>query len=91
MNGPEVEPDFGAVSQAGGLGHAIGALMTFVLVLAVLMLIISAIAWAIASAIGNYQGAARARAGLWVAVAASVICGGGIAWLNFLITTGHSL
>lgn len=86
-----VSPDFDAVASSAELGQIVGALMTIVLVLAVLMLVICAIAWGISSATGNYHGVARARTGVLVAALAAASCGAGIAWANFLIATGETL
>ena len=87
----DVFPDFGAVGADAELRAVIGALLTFVLVIAVLMLIVSAIVWAVASANGNYQAATRARTGLFVALGAAVLAGGGVAWVNWLIDLGSTL
>ena len=45
----EVFPDFGAVGGASELKSVVGALLTFVLIIAVLMMIISGVTWALAS------------------------------------------
>jgi len=86
-----VGPDFGAVGTTGTLAEIVGALLTVVLVVSVLMLAVCAIGWAAASASGNYQALARARAGLGVAIGSAVLAGGGVTWLNFLLRTGASL
>lgn len=86
-----VFPDFGAVGAATVFGQVIGALLTFVLVFAVLLLIISAIGWGIASSHGNYRTARKARNGLLVALGAATLAGAGIAWANFLLTLGSRL
>ncbi|WP_022883677.1 DUF6112 family protein [Glaciibacter superstes] len=86
-----VFPDFGGVGAAGDLRSVIGALLMFVLVIAVLMLIVSAITWAIASPNGNHHVAAKARAGLFVSVGTAALAGAGVAWLNFLIDIGNTL
>lgn len=91
MRYADVTPDFGAVAASGELGQIIGALMTIVLVLSVMMLLISAAAWAVSASAGNYQGAARGRMGVLVSVLTALIAGGGIAWANFLISTGEQL
>lgn len=87
----DVTPDFGAVAASDELGRIIGALMTIVLALAVLMLLASAAVWAISASTGNYQGASRGRMGVLVAVLTALAAGGGIAWANFLIATGEQL
>lgn len=86
-----VFPDFGALDGAGQLQAAIGALLTIVLIIAVLMLIVCAVTWAVSSAHGNYQAATKARTGLFVALGAAALAGAGVAWLNFLLDVGASL
>lgn len=86
-----VFPDFSGVGGANDLRSIIGALLMFVLIAAVLMLIISAIIWAIAASTGNYQTSTKARAGVFVAVAAAALAGAGVAWVNFLIGVGARL
>lgn len=49
-----VFPDFDGLGGIGDLRAVVGALLTLVLIVAVLMLIVSAIVWAIATAHGNY-------------------------------------
>ena len=60
-----VFPDFGAVGGRDLILQVLGALLTVVLIFAVLMLLVSAIVWAIAAVHGNYQGASRGRIGSW--------------------------
>lgn len=86
-----VGPDFGAVGASGPLAEVVGALLTMVLVVSVAMLVVCAIGWAIASTSGNYQALARARGGLWVAIGAAALAGGGVTWMNFLLRTGGAL
>ncbi|MFV0307075.1 MAG: DUF6112 family protein [Desertimonas sp.] len=87
----EVGPDFSAVGGSSRLAEIVGALLTIVLVLAVLMLLVCAAAWAIASSAGNYQTASRARAGLWTSIGTAVLAGAGIGWMNFLLDLGPRL
>lgn len=87
----DVFPDFGGVGGSGELRSIVGALLMFVLIIAVLMLIVCATVWAVASAHGNYQAATKARTGLWVAVGAAALAGAGVAWLNFLLGVGAQL
>lgn len=86
-----VFPDFGGVGGADDLRAIVGALLTFVLIIAVLMLIVCAIVWAISSANGNYQAATKARTGLFVALGAAALAGVGVAWMNFLLNVGTRL
>lgn len=87
----DVTPDFGAVNGAGQLAQVVGALMTIVLIVSVLMLIVSAVGWAISNSTGNWQGAQRGRVGVFVSAATAAVCGAGLAWANFLIVTGEHL
>ncbi|UOE45583.1 DUF6112 family protein [Agromyces larvae] len=84
----DIFPDFGAVGGAAELRSIVGALLMIVLVVAVLMMIISAVTWALASANGYLQTATRARIGLWVACGAAALAGVGVAWINFLLNLG---
>lgn len=86
-----VFPDFEGLDGIGELREVIGALLTFVLIIAVLMLIVCAITWAIASANGHHAAATKARIGAWTALGAAVLAGGGVAWLNWLVELGASL
>lgn len=86
-----VFPDFDGVGAAAELQSIVGALLTFVLITAVLMLIVCAIVWAISSSNGNYQSATKARTGLFVAVGAAALAGAGVAWMNFLLDLGTQL
>ncbi|MDO5671763.1 MAG: DUF6112 family protein [Actinomycetaceae bacterium] len=87
----DVYPDFGGVGAAGDLRTVIGALLMFVLIIAVLMLIVSAIIWAISSATGNPHTATKARLGAWVALGTAALAGAGVAWVNFLLGVGDRL
>jgi len=87
----DIFPDFGAVGGAAELESIAGALLTFVLIVAVLMMIISGVTWALASANGHFQTAARARIGLWLACGAAALAGAGVAWINFLLDFGSRL
>ena len=87
----DVFPDFGGVGGAADLRAIVGALLMFVLVTAVLMLIVCASIWAIASSSGNYQAATKARTGLFVALGAAALAGAGVAWVNFLLDVGAEL
>jgi hypothetical protein len=86
-----VYPDLGALAGSDVLVAVAGALLTFTLVVAVLMLIVCAIAWALAASHGNYPVAAKARTGLLVAVGGAVLAGAGVAWINWLLGVGARL
>nr|WP_075889540.1 DUF6112 family protein [Actinomyces provencensis] len=87
----DVFPDFEGLGGIGELREVIGALLTFVLIIAVLMLIVSAIIWAVASAHGNHATASKARTGILVALGTAALAGGGVAWMNWLIALGDQI
>ena len=87
----DVFPDFGGVGGVDDLRAIVGTLLMFVLIIAVLMLIVCAIIWVIASSSGNYQAATRARIGLFVAIGTAALAGSGVAWANFLLNIGTGL
>lgn len=86
-----VFPDFGAVSASGEFASVIGALLTYVLIGAVLTLLVSATIWAVASHTGSPYTAQKARIGVFVALGTAVLAGAGIAWANFLLAIGDTL
>ena len=86
-----VFPDFDGLGGIGDLRAVVGALLTFVLIVAVLMLIVSAIIWAISSSTGNPHTATKARLGAWVALGTAALAGAGVAWVNFLLDVGERL
>lgn len=88
---PMVGPDFGAVGGSSQLRSIIGALLTYGLVVAVLMVIVCAATWAIGSANGSWQTASKAKVGLLVALGGAVLTGGALAWANWLLGVGASL
>ena len=86
-----VYPNSGAVGGQSTLIAIVGALLTITLIVACLMVIVSAVAWALATAHGNYHSVAKARAGVLVAVGAAALAGAGVAWMNFLLHLGSTL
>lgn len=76
----DVFPDFGGLGGIGDLKVVIGAMLTTILVVAVPMVIISAILWAIATSAGN-PGLASAAA----------LAGCGVAWIDWLIHLGGQI
>lgn len=85
-----VGPDFGAVG-AGDLRTIVGALLTYGLVVAVLMLVISASTWAIASSSGSWHTAQKAKLGCFVAIAGATLTGAALTWANWLLDIGPHL
>lgn len=86
-----VFPDFDAVGGKAAILQVLGALLTVVLIFAVLMLLISAIVWAVASSHGNVQAASRGRTGVLVSIGGAALAGGGVAWMNFLVQVGNTV
>lgn len=86
-----VFPDFGGLDGVSDMKTVIGALLTIVLIVAVLMLIVSAIIWAISASSGNYSVASKARTGTLVALGAAALAGCAVAWVNWLISIGEQL
>lgn len=86
-----VFPDFGSMGGIGDLKVVIGAMLTIILVVAVLMIIVNAIIWAIAASFGNPGMSTKGRAGVSVALVAAALAGGGVAWINWLIYLGGQL
>lgn len=84
-----VYPDLGAVADASELRRVVGALLTYGLLTSVLMLIVCAAAWAIASSRGSWHAADKAKTGLVVSLAGAVLVGGALAWANWLIGIGN--
>lgn len=87
----DVFPDFNGLGGISDLREVIGALLTVTLIAAVLMLIVSAVVWAIASGSGNHNAVLKARAGVLVALGTAVLAGAGVAWANWLIDLGRQL
>lgn len=87
----DVYPDFDAVGGRSTLIGIVGALLTVTLIVAVLMLIISAIVWAVSSSTGNITASTRGRVGVFVSIGAAALAGAGVAWLNFLLRVGTTL
>lgn len=86
-----VGPDFGAIESSDSLSQLVGALLTYGLLIAVLMLVVCGSAWAVASAHGSWQAAVRAKAGLLVALAGAALIGGALSWANWLLDLGATL
>ena len=84
-------PDFGAVGSSSTLSHLVGALLAYGLLTAVLMVVVCAAMWALASAHGSWHAATKAKTGIVVALAGAVLTGGALAWANWLLDLGATL
>ena len=87
----DVFPDFDGLGGIGDLKEVVGALLTIVLVVAVLMVIVSAICWAFGASHGNPALASKGRVGVLVGIGAAALAGAGVAWVNWLIALGNQL
>jgi len=86
-----VGPNFGAVGGSSQLRPIVGALLTYGLIVAVLMVVVCAATWAIGSAHGSWQTAGKAKVGLFVALGGAALTGGALAWANWLLDVGATL
>lgn len=87
----DIAPDFGAVDGSGDLRSIVGALLTYGLIVAVLMLIVSATTWAIASTSGSWHTAQKAKLGCFVAIGGAALTGAALTWANWLLDIGPHL
>jgi hypothetical protein len=87
----QVSPDFGAVGGSGDLRSIVGALLMYGLIIAVLMLIVSAAAWALASGSGSWHIAQKAKVGCFVALGGATLTGSALTWANWLLGIGAHL
>ena len=86
-----VFPDFDGLGGIGDLRAVVGALLTFVLIVAVLMLIVSAIVWAYGANSSNAHLAGRGKVGVLVSCGAAIICGASVALVNFFWGVGQAV
>ncbi|KQW42701.1 hypothetical protein ASC77_23460 [Nocardioides sp. Root1257] len=86
-----VGPNFGAVGGSGQMRAIVGALLTYGLIVAVLMLVVSATTWALASGSGAWHTAQKAKTGCFVAIGGAVLTGAALTWANWLLHLGAHL
>ena len=86
-----VFPDFNGLGGIGDLRAVVGALLTFVLIVAVLMLIVSAIVWGFGANSSNPHLASRGKIGVLVSCGAAVICGASVTLINFFWNVGQQV
>lgn len=89
--GARVHPDFGALAGTGDLRRIVGALLTYGLIVAVLMLVACSATWALASHSGGWQTAQKAKAGILIALTGAVLIGAAMVWANWLLRIGAHL
>lgn len=86
-----VGPDFGAVGGAGELRSIVGALLTYGVITAVLMLVVCSATWALASHSGSWHTAQKAKVGMFVALGGAALTGAALTWANWLLGIGAHL
>ncbi|QBE48278.1 DUF6112 family protein [Leucobacter triazinivorans] len=86
-----VFPDFSGLTGISTLQEVVGAALMFVLIVSVLMLVVSAVAWGVASSAGNPQTAARGRVGVLVSLGGALMSGAAMTIVNTLISYGQTL
>jgi Family of unknown function (DUF6112) len=86
-----VSPNSNGLPGIAQLRSIVGASMTIGLILAVLALIISAIAWALGANSSNPHLAGRGKLGVLVALGAAVVCGASVTLVNFFWHIGQSV
>jgi hypothetical protein len=86
-----VAPNFGAVNGSGNLRAIVGALLTYGLIIAVLMLVICSATWALASHSGSWHTAQKAKTGMFVALGGAALTGAALTWANWLLDLGAHL
>lgn len=69
----------------------VGALLTYALIIAALMIVACAVTWAVSSAHGSWQTSSKAKTGLAVALGGAALTGGALAWANWLLGLGATL
>jgi len=87
----DVGPDFGAVGGANDLRAIVGALLTYGLIVAVLVLVVCAATWALASSSGSWHTSQKAKVGCLVALGGATLTGSALAWANWLLGIGAHL
>lgn len=86
-----VGPDFDALGGTSLLRDVVGALLTYGLITAVLMLVICSTAWALASNSGSWHTAQKAKTGIFVALGGATLTGAALTWANWLLGIGAHL
>mgnify|MGYP003459168509 CR=1 FL=1 len=86
-----VYPAFGGLTGIDTLQEGVGAAIMFVVVVSVLMLIVSSVAWGVGTWMGNPQTAARGRIGVLVSLGGALMAGAAMTLVILLITYGDAL
>src|SRR3954452_18638478 len=86
-----VGPNFDAVGDSSQLRTIVGALLTYGLITAVLMIVVCAASWALSSSNGSWHAASKAQVGLFVAIGGAILTGAALTWPNWLLCVGAHL
>jgi hypothetical protein len=91
LGGGGTSPNFDAVGSAAELRAIVGALLTYGVIVAILMLVVSATTWAVASNSGSWHTAQKAKLGCFVAIGGATLTGAALTWANWLLDIGPHL
>ena len=86
-----VAPNFGAVNCSADLRAIVGALLTYGLIIAVLMLVVCSATLALASHSGSWHTARKAKTGMFVALCGAALTGAALTWANWMLAVGAHL
>lgn len=85
-----VFPDFGSL-DLGGIEDVIGAALMFVLIVSVLMLVVSAVAWGVGAWNGAPGTATKGRIGVLVSLGGALMAGAAVTLVNTFLDYGSML
>lgn len=84
-------PDLRQLPGGAVLQDLTNGVMAWALVLALIALVLSAVAWALGSNSNNYQASTAGKRGVLIAGLAALLIGAAPAIINFFFTTGTSV
>lgn len=87
----DITPNDSGLPGIAQLRVIVGAVMTIGLILSVLALIVSAIAWGFGSNSSNPHLASRGKLGVLISCGAAVICGASVTLINFFWNVGQQV
>lgn len=87
----DIDPNGTGLPGIDQLRIIVGAVMTVGLILSVLALLVSAIAWGFGANSSNPHLASRGKLGVLVACGAAIICGGAVTLINFFWNVGQAV
>jgi hypothetical protein len=87
----DISPNTTGLPGISALQHIVGALLTVGLIACLAGLVLAAIFWAVGHHSANPSIAARGKAGVLVAVVASILVGGANVLVDFFVHAGTAL